>query len=38
VLYCNHLASSGYSCSGVGQMTTTQYVEALKPASIKMGT
>jgi hypothetical protein len=37
-IYCNHIASSGYSCSGVGQTTTTQYVEALKSASIKMGT
>ena len=36
-IYCNHLASLGYSCSSRGQTTTTQYVAALKPASIKMG-
>jgi hypothetical protein len=36
-VYCNHLASLGYSCSGIGQTTTTQYVAAVKPASIKMG-
>jgi hypothetical protein len=36
-IYCNHLASFGCSCSGIGLTTTTQYVEALKLASIKMG-
>ena len=35
--HCNHLASLRYSCSGRGLSTTTQYVEALKPSSIKMG-
>jgi hypothetical protein len=34
-IYCNHLASLGYSLSGRGQTTTTQYVAALKPASIR---
>jgi hypothetical protein len=36
-VYCNHLASLGYSCSCRGQTTTTQYVAALMPASTKMG-
>src|SRR5215211_376148 len=36
-IYCNHLACFGDSCSGIGQRTNTQYVAALKPASMKMG-
>jgi len=34
---CYHLASLVDSRSGVGQATTTRYVAAKKPASIKMG-